>query len=144
MDYLASLVIGRSNYFGFSFVTLNFLREFLQSKRAEIYHLAPSNCDSSRLRNHFTARWANLWQFAFQNWHTCTSFTWNFRDNLILRISRFIKNREIKVTRKIRVANITWPGNLVTHCVNNPERLSLLPLRRPCQGKFRQATWAKK
>jgi len=33
--------------------------------------------------------------------------TWNFRDTLILQISRFTKNREIKVTQTISVANLT-------------------------------------
>ena len=37
--------------------------------------------------------------------------TWNFRDKLILRISRYKKNREIKVTRTISAANITWHEN---------------------------------
>ena len=57
---------------------------------------------------------------------TYVLITQSFRDSLISRISRFKTNREIKVTRTIIVANITWCDS---HYVHNQERTSLLPLR---------------
>ena len=47
---------------------------------------------------------------------------WNFLDTLISRLSRFKRNREIKVARTISAASITWREKYV----NNQERMSLL------------------